>query len=165
MRNSLFAAVLVLVASLLAISQTSWAKEPQPKPLVLELSKGSSTINFSIIKPRPITLSFVPERDTTTSARIIASLLLTGEGCIAGYKGTLNYNKNTRESLFNYLSTEASWSSPATLVVSQDKKTNELSITLNGETVKVQTQGRAKFLRVEGIPTPMTINSIEPNNN
>jgi hypothetical protein len=164
MRNSLFATVLGLTALLLFISQASWSKEPQPKPLVIEL-KDSSTINFSILKPGFITLSLVPDRNTADSARMIARLSLTGEGCIAGYKGTLNYNKNSSESLFNYFSTEGSWGSTVTLVIYQDKKTNELSITLNGETIKVQTQGRAKFLRAEGIPAPITINSIEHNNN
>jgi hypothetical protein len=49
----------------------------------------------------------------------------------------------------------------ATLIVSQNKQTKELTINLNGEAVTLKTEGRVKYLRVDETPVPITINSIE----
>lgn len=158
MPNHFKSLVFALTAALFITSQGTCARENVPKPLIIDV-RDSPIISFSIPHPASVTLSLLPSRN---SDRAIGYIHLTPEGCIAGYKGKLDYVKNDRERLFSYFTTETPWSNSGTLIIAQNKETNELSISLNGEMLKVYPQGRAKFLRVEGVPSPITINTVTP---
>jgi hypothetical protein len=160
MPNRLKPFVFALTTALFITSQGTCARENAPKPLIIDV-RDSPTISFSIPHPASIKLSLLPSRN---AYRAIGYIHLTQEDCIIGYKGKLDYIKNDRERFFSYFSTETPWSNTGTLIISQDKETNELSVTLNGEMLKVQPQERVKFLRVEGTPPPITIDNVDTAN-
>lgn len=154
-RGKIFALTLLLI-----FNQCVSAGEKKVKPQLINL-KDSAQISFSIPDKKYIHLKLLPNKSDAHD-NITANLYLTGEGCTMGYKGVLNYKKNDKETLFTYFTKETSWDSIGTLIVTQDKKTNDLSITLNGETIKVSPKRHANFLSIDGNPPSIKIESIEP---
>lgn len=152
---------LFLAALLAIIAQGSYAAQKNEKPQIISLA-DSPKITFSIPAGSRATFTFLPSRYTENYAQLLGNLLLKDEDCNTGHQGVITYRKTDRENLFAYFAKEIPWGSTATLTINRDNKTNELSLTLNDETLKIQPKGRINFMKIESVPQPLKIDAIEP---
>lgn len=118
---------------------------------------NSSPIVFSIPQKTKVTMQFLPNSYTPRLDRISATLTFQDLDCKVGHQASLFYRKTWGETQYEYFAKEVPWDSYGHLTINRTDDSNEISITLNGETHTIHPQIRANYLRITSSPRPITI--------
>lgn len=149
----------------LAGCQTQQAAKKLPDNVSMERTiplASSSRIIFSVPQKTKVTMQLLPNPYTPRMDRIAATLTLQDVDCKVGHQGSIFYRKTWGETQYEYFTKELPWNTNGELAINHNDSSNEISITLNGETHVIHPQVRANYLRITSYPHPVTI--VEPAN-
>jgi hypothetical protein len=118
---------------------------------------NNSPITFRVPHKTKVTMQLLTNPHMPSLDRIPAALILRDDDCKVGHQASLFYSKPRGETQYEYFAKELPWDTDGILTINRSDESTDVSITLNGETHKIQPRVRTNYLRITSYPRPITI--------
>lgn len=121
--------------------------------------KGSVTILFSLPTQANAQFELLSSNSKNkTSNTIAAYISLSNQNCISGHTTAVNYFNNSAV-LSRYFKQETPWNNTNSITLTWDKQ--QLSTTVNDESISVSSERKIKILRITSTAAPIYIQQVQ----
>ena len=133
-------------------------KEPVPEMLTIPLS-SEAELTFTMPMKARAHLFLLRSKNKNARNNFVGRITITDEGCATGHQVSISYEKTRDEILTVYFPKEIPWDKTYNLRVRHNG--DELTLSLNGETISVTPLQKAKFIQLTNDPKSINILSTE----